>query len=542
MIRRIRWQLLIAGCTSLIIIGLLGAFAVSTAGTTRSLRGRVYVEGVVGEPQHLHPLVLTADSSPAERDIAALLFEGLTRLDPAGRVIPALAERWTVSEDRRIYTFTLRRDRTWHDNVPVTAVDVVYTVRGVQNAGFPGDPELGRFWRNVLVQNVDTWTVRFELSAPFASFPSVARMPILPAHVLRTVRPEQWGSTAFNRLPIGTGPFKLQALDADQALLVPFEGYRGPRPEIDNLLLRFYPTADAALLGLSRREVQGVATVASAGRRVSEPPRHAQRVLIPLGDYTTLTFNLQQQPLDDPQFRRALAVGLNRDLLISTVLNGQAQRLDSPILPGTWAADSTARLPEFRRSTAQQLLGTLGYVDTNGDGLLEFEGQPLSLPLLLADTPEQVALAREIARQLREIGIDIDVQRVPADELPGELATQDFTLALHSWSRIGADPDVYALWHSSQAEGRTNYAGLRDNRIDQLLEDARATTDEARRKQLYAEFQRRWVELMPGLPLYQSVLTYDLDTAITVPEQLPAVINTRADRFAILDRWRIPSR
>jgi peptide/nickel transport system substrate-binding protein len=542
MVRRIRWQILIAVCTALIVFGLLGAFAVSTSATSQPLTGRVYVEGVVGEVRQLNPLVQGPDTSQAERDLAALLFEGLTRIEPDGRVAPALAESWTVSPDGRSYTFRLRQDRTWHDGAPVIADDVLYTVRGVQNAFFPGDPALPPLWRDVLVTKLDDRTVRFELSAPFAPFPSAARLPILPAHLLRTLRPEQWAGAPFSRRPVGTGPFMLRALDAKQALLEPFPGYRGARPPIDNVLLRLYATPDAAALDLNRREVQGVATLATAGRRAPEPPSYTQRIRLPLGDYTLLAFNVQQAPLDDPQLRRALIQALNRDLLITNVLGGQGQRLDTPILPGTWAAAPDAQLPAFRRSAAQQLLGRLGYIDSDGDGWLEAGGQRFVLPLLIADTPEQVAVANEITRQMRAVGVGIEVRRVSSAALPTDLGRHNFTLALHSWSGVGADPDMYALWHSSRANGGTNYAGLRDPQIDQLLTDGRATTDAPRRAQIYAEFQRRWVELAPSLPLYQSVLTYDVDAAITLPAAPPALTLAPADRFATLPGWQIRSR
>ncbi len=531
--------MLIAACAGLVIVGLLGSVALSTSATTLPLTGTVYVEGVVGTPQQLNPLAQGPDASPAERDLAALLLEGLTRVGMDGRIEPALAERWTVSQDGLVYTFTLRAGQSWHDGAPVTADDVLYTVRGVQNANFPGDPALAALWRNVLVQKQDERTVQFQLSAPFAPFPSVARLPILPAHLFHTLRPEQWPTAPWSRHPVGSGRYKLYALDAQQAVLVPFANYPGA-PALDNLVLRFYPTAEAAVLGLSRREVQGVANVATGGQSLSEVPRRAQRLVAPVGSYTMLAFNLQQSPLDELPLRRALVLGLNREALITNVLGGQGQALDTPVLPGTWAAESAARLPAFKRSSAQQQLGALGYVDTNGDGWVEADGQRLVLPLLIADAVEANAVAAELAQQLREIGIALDIRRMPSGELQNALASHNFTMALHSWSDVGADPDVYALWHSSRADGGANYAGLRDLRIDQLLVDGRAAQDEPTRRRIYADFQRRWVELIPSLPLYQSVLAYDVEGA-PAPPAPPDVLSNRADRFAVLDEWLQPN-
>lgn len=531
--------MLIAVVSALAIVGLLGTFAVSTAATTEPLTGSVYVEGVVGSSQQLNPLLQTAATSPAERDIAALVFEGLTRIDGEGRAQPVLAERWEASDDARIFTFTLRSDRTWHDGAPVTAADVLYTLRGIQNAGFPGDPALRSFWNTVLIDQIDDLTIRFELPAPLASFPSVARVPILPAHLLRTLQPAQWPSADLSRRPIGSGRWRMAAISDEQVLFVPFADHPD-RPAVDNLLLRLYPTADAAVLALSRNEVQGVATLPTAGRRAPAPPRRTQRMSDPLGDYTIVTFNLEQPPLDAPQFRQALAQSVNRDLLIASALGGQAQALETPILPGTWAFDPAARLPEFRRSAAQQAFGVLGYVDRDGDGLLELEGEPLRLPLLCADTPESIAVANELRRQLREVGVDLVIDAVPADMLQRALRSRSFTLALHSWSEVGVDPDVFALWHSSEAAGGANYAGLRDQQIDQLLVDGRATTGEAQRRTIYSEFQQRWAALLPSLPLYQPVLAYDVAQTIRVP-RADNFLPNRSQRFALLNGWEVPA-
>ncbi len=535
MVRRIRWQILIALCTTLLVFALLGSIVLSSAASTHALQGSVYVEGVVGAPRQLNPLVQGVEALPVERDLAALLFEGLTRIDATGRVEPALAERWSVTPDERVYTFALRGDRTWHDGTPVTPDDVLYTVRGVQNANFPGDPALASIWRNVLVRQLDQRTIQFELSAPFAPFPSIARLPILPAHLFRTLRPEQWATAPWSRLPVGTGKYRLHALDAEKVVLVPFEGYPGV-PALDNLVLRFYPTLDAALLGLGRREVQGVAASGLGGRQLPVPPRETQRLTAPLGDYTILTFNLRQAPLDDLQLRTVLALGINRQQLVAQVLDGHGQLLESPVLPGTWASEPAARLPAFRRSAAQQLLGSLGYIDSNGDGWVEGDGQRLLLPLLCADTVEAMAVARNLAQQLREIGIALEIRAVPSAELQSALAANNFTLAIHTWSDVGADPDVFALWHSSRADGGTNYAGLDDDRIDQLLAEGRATTDATARKRIYGDFQRRWVELIPSLPLYQNVLVYDVAASVPPPAP-PALVPSRAERFTILERW-----
>ena len=485
---------------------LLGTYALEASATARRLEGRVYVEGVVGEVHQLNPLAQTGDASPAERDIASHLFSGLTRIAPDGRVEPALAERWSADADGREWVFTLRPGALWHDGTAVTAGDVLYTIGAVQSPRFPGDPTLQAAWRGVRVRREDDRSVRFVLPSPSAAFPSMARLPILPAHLLAGVPPEQWADAGFALQPVGSGEFRLVALDPQQALLEPVDG----NAAIDYLLLRLYPSSEAAREGLRRRDISGTATPATPGMQLVQPADPTDRSELPLGEVTLLAFNMRQAPLDNLEFRRALIQAINRDLLIENMLQGHGRRIETPVLPGTWAA-GTAALPEYRRSAAQQALGRLGYAERNSR--LERDGRPLVLPLLVADVVGQAELGNEIARQLAAIGVGIELRSVPLEELRARLAQHDFTLALHSWDNLGADPDSYALWHSSQANGGANYAGLDDARIDELLTRGLQTLDQAERRSIYVEFQRRWTELLPSLPLYQSVLLYDADAA-----------------------------
>src|SRR5688572_17986925 len=170
MARRIRWQILIAATGSLTIVVLLGALAWSTAASSLPYYRSAYVEAVVGTPQQLNPLLQKAGSPASERDLAALLFSGLTRPGPDGTPEAELAERWTVDASGRVYTFTLRSGLRWHDGVALTAEDVVFTVRSVQSRAFPGEQRLAAFWRTVEVEQVDRRRIRFTLPAPYAPF------------------------------------------------------------------------------------------------------------------------------------------------------------------------------------------------------------------------------------------------------------------------------------------------------------------------------------------------------------------------------------
>src|SRR5215207_8756337 len=132
MARRIRWQILIAAISSVLVLSLMGYLAVTTAAVPRPLLGGAYIEGVVGVPQQLNPLVSDPARDPVAADIRALLFDGLMRIGPDGLPEPSLAESWEVDDAGVVYTFTLRNDVVWHDGTPLTLDDALFTLRAVQ--------------------------------------------------------------------------------------------------------------------------------------------------------------------------------------------------------------------------------------------------------------------------------------------------------------------------------------------------------------------------------------------------------------------------
>jgi len=505
--RRIRWQILIAAISSVLVLGLMGYLAVTTAAVPRPLSGGAYVEGVAGVPQQLNPLVSDPARDPVAADIRALLFDGLMRIGADGLPEPALAESWEVDDAGVAYTFTLRSDVTWHDGSPLTADDALFTFRAIQKRGFAGDPSISAIWRDILIDKVGERSIRCKLAAPFAPFLSLATFPILPAHLLSELRPEQWAGAPYSLKPIGTGPYRLAEINGEHALLDANPRYFGGRPFVDSIELRFFPNLQAMRSALNRGEIQGLGFLGTSDLSQINLPRGFTRHMLPLDSAVQLAFNLRSGPLADQGLRRALAEGLDKNELIKRALDGQVSLLDTPILPGWWAASPkiTWYPPDPQR--AGDALTSLCYT-LGSDGMRVREGKPLTLPLITSGEADRVAAANEIARQWGQLGVRVEVQTLDADILRQRLTDHDFTLALYGLQRLGTDPDVYEQWHSSQADRGNNYAGLQDEQIDELLFNARRDLDIATRAPSYEAFQRRWVELAPSIMLYQPLFVY----------------------------------
>lgn len=551
MARRIRWQILIAAVSSLLVLGLMGVLALNDTAVSQPLNGGTYVEGFTLLPRQINPLVSDPARDPAAADMRALLFEGLMRIGVDGLPEPALAAAMPdISADGTVYTFTVRSDVTWHNDAPLTADDVLWTLRAVQNSAYAGDPVTRSVWSEVLLDKVGERGIRCTLTGPFAPFLSQATFPILPAHLLENVPPEQWASASFSQQPIGTGPYKLTELTTEHALFAANAAYHDGRPFLDEIEFRFFDTPQDAVTALTRGTIMGLGYMGTSDLNGANLPREVTRHVTPLDAYTVLTFNLRAAPLDNLGLRRALARGLDKDALIADTLNGEVARLDTPILPGWWAAAPNLAVPPWSQQATADALASLGYAP-GPNGVLARDGQELTLPLITDETPDRVAAAREIARQWGALGVKVEVETLQPEALQQRLEARDFTLALHGWQRLGPDPDVLELWDSRFAEDGRNYAGLQDDEIDRMLREARQTESIAARRELYIAFQQRWLELAPSIMLYQPAFVYATrelgGVELSQPGQAAppllgdALLIGREDRFRNVTHWFLRS-
>ena len=228
-----------------VIAGLVGAPALFPAGTPATPSGsldpivsRPYREGVVGHPVSISPLTARTQ---ADRDLVALIFSGLVKDGPSGSLLPDLAESWTVDPSGATWTFELRADARWHDGQPVTADDVAFTIRTLQDPAYTG-PAAGS-WKDAKVETVGARTVIFTLANPLGGFLQAATQPIAPAHLLANVPVDALANDPFGRHPVGSGPFALVRLDAETAelapagIVIPTEapGSRASQPVVDSL-------------------------------------------------------------------------------------------------------------------------------------------------------------------------------------------------------------------------------------------------------------------------------------------------------------------
>src|SRR5438132_7094287 len=469
-----------------------------------------YIEAVVGSPSRINPLFVHLND--ADRDVASLVFSGLTRLAADGSVLPDLAETWETSSDGHTVTFHLRSDARWQDGMPFTAADAIFTYSLLGNPNVEGDPDQAARWHNISCTSPDASTVACRLPEPFAPFPAYAAIGILPQHVLGGTEANALATSVFNQNPMGTGPYKLVSLDNSHALLRANEKYYFGNPPLSEIELRFFPDSSTAASSVVHGESRGVlldATASGDDINAVASVKGLKRYDSIRTAYTVLYLNNSQAPFDDVLVRRAIAETIDTDRIIDSLLGGRAVRADSPIVTGTWANN-----PEFESnardlSDARKRLDEAGWALPDNGQVRVRNGVELRLTLLTDRDPIRERISGEIGQELADVGIAVTLAPEESTSLIRHfLIPRQYQTALFGWDP-GLDPDPYPAWHSSQAsDSGRNLAAYSDEKADKLLEEARVTANLDQRQQLYYAFQSVFRDDVPSVLLYHPRDTY----------------------------------
>ena len=538
----IRWQLVLAVvCLGLVLSLLSYQVQTATLCTTRvPAAGGSLAEGMVGAPRALNPLL--AENNPVERELVSLIFDGLTRYDEAGELVPALARSWEVGEEGRTVTFTLADDVTWHDGRPFSAADVLFTYQLLQDEAFPAPAELRALWQSVTIEQQGQHTVSFTLPEPYSPFLDATTRGILPAHLLQELSPAEIARHDFNQHPVGTGPFMVPA-DSNwprtgRLHLLPSPDRWPQGVKLDGLEFRFYPDFATLLAAYRAGEIQALNSVPPA--QVPEVAALARTRLYsaPLPRYTQLLFNLGNDgapALDQREVRHALGYAVDRERLLDEALNGQGIPLHGPYLPGSWAYNpGLLTLYGSRPISATQILDDSGWVLGEGERIRQREGDLLVLRLLYPDTGDRRALADALAAQWAEVGVATEPAPKPADAYAAALAEGDFDVALVE-VRPSGDPDLYDFWSQEALVRGQNYAGWNSRRASEALEQARQLWQVSERRPFYDAFLQYYDRALPALTLFQHVYTYAVSDSVQNLEI--GRIDHPRERYETLPDW-----
>jgi peptide/nickel transport system substrate-binding protein len=463
------------------------------------------IYAVSSNPATLNPLL---DDSGASQSGYELLFEGLVKPDPrTGTPVPSLAASWDQSPDGLIWTFRIRPDVKWHDGQPFTADDVKFTFGSIQDPK-TRTPYRSRFSNIASFDSPDPSTFVVTLKAADCPFLiNTMQTPIVPKHLLQSsadINTDEFNSSR----PVGTGPFMFREWQrSDHLTLAANPSYWRGRPKIDQWIRRTV-SDDNVLQALLKTGEIDYANVSFGVMQELEalPNLTLQSVASPIL-ITFIAYNLDRPFFQDKRVRQALTQALDRQGMVSSLLYGQGEVLDSSLPSVSWA--STLNVPRFPydADAARGLLHQAGW-SAGADGVLQKDGLRLAFAISTnSSNKERTSIATIAQDAWRKIGVEVQVELLETNAFFAKYQqTRDFDAIVAGGAGLTIDPDQTNFWSSKSIPSGTNFVHYSNSQVDQLLDQARTAPgcDPAARKVYYEQIQQILADEQPFTFLYTA--------------------------------------
>ncbi|PPG06605.1 MULTISPECIES: ABC transporter substrate-binding protein [unclassified Rathayibacter] len=457
--------------------------------------------------------------------LATQVLESLVSRDADGTITPWLAESWTVSDDALSYDFTLREGVTFTDGTALDAEAVAANIAHLQDPATKSSTGYLAVAKVASVTAVSPTVARFTLTAPDSALLESLAQPWTaiesPAGIAR-------GEEANCEAPVGTGPFAVSEwVKQDHVTLTRNEAYdasTGPTGDghegpahLASITWRFIPDSATRYAALQSGEVDVLDNAQPDTLKAATGATDLVELDAPRpGSVNRLELNSGQAPFDDESVREAFVRGVGVNDAIDSLFFGTAERSYSPLSSREATAYSDPSLFEDAGSdseaaAAEDLLEKAGWVDSDGDGIREKDGTPLTLRFPVSTNqsiPAEQSLFEQIQASAKTLGFDVRISLLDLSSWYTALASNEYELVSAPYTKVG--PDVLRILYSSSGITPApsgyfaNHAQIADPALDSLLEQASATTDEDARADLYEQAQRIVLEGYWILPLYDQ--------------------------------------
>ncbi len=518
-------------------------------------------EGIMGMPTLVNPVLALSD---ADKDITSLVYSGLMRKMPDGSFINDLAESYNISADGMTYTFTLKKDVTFQDEVKITADDVVFTIEKIKDPLIKSPRKTG--WDGVSISKKDDNTVVFTLKQPYISFIDNTTIGILPTHIWKNVTPSEFGLSTLNIKAIGSGPYQIDSVSKNndgipnEYKLKRFKDFALGEPHITYLNIISYANEKDlidALLSHSIDQASGISP--ENADKIKESGYVINTAILPR--IFGVFFNSNNNKIfTNTSVVSAFDKALGRQEIIDKVLYGYASKIHSPIPETILKDESSSDFKDSSLDEAKSILEKDGWVQ-GVDGIRVKGGTTttirtkkvgkktviqkvvvdngpivkLAFSITTGDTPELKNSATLIKEQLEKLGAQIDIKIYETGPLSGIIRARDYE-ALFFGQIVNHESDLFSFWHSTQkTDPGLNITMYSNKNVDSILESAQKTLIRENRISKYKEFVKEFNKDIPALLIYSPKYLYatssklnniNLDT-LTIP----------SDRFLSIYNW-----
>lgn len=509
-----------------LVLGVLATLLALSAGLVAAQAPTVMRIGVADLPSSLEPGVETSNTGVR---VIPSIFETLIEMDPFDNsvLLPRLAASWERLDDFTMALY-LRDDVLFHDGTPFTSADVAYSIERIVDVSFPG--ALARSLLTIIerVEVIDDHTVHVVTRVPD---------PILDyrlasawgSWIVPAAYHAQVGVDAFGRAPIGTGPFRLVTYTPDNVVLERFDDYWADLPIVERVEFRTIPETAARVTALVNNEVQLITTV-PPDQVASLEQRQGVVVKSTLIDNLHMqVYNENVPPLDDQRVRQALAMSIDRDLLVETIWNDMAEvplGHQYPAYGPLFDADRPA--PAYEPERARQLLDEAGYA-----------GEVIYYDVVGTMYTNELPAAEAIAAMWQDIGLNVQVRVVDRSQRSAGLSANPGASpgGIFAWSNTMRFPDpiggLWLLWGPDSDRQMNNWTP--QNAFNELGSRMEFEMDAANRRELALQVLDSWEEESPGTVLWFPTETYAMrDNLVWEPDRSHA-LDFRPHLFSFRD-------
>ncbi len=512
--------------------------------------GGAFTEGIVGVPRFVNPVLAISD---ADKDLVSLVFAGLLKATPGGKLVNDLAESHEISTDGRTYTFTLRDDIFFHDGTRITTDDVEFTIQRIQDPTVKSPKRA--VWDTISIQKMDSRRISFTLKQPYGPFLDNFTVGIIPHHIWKDIPSDEFSFSELNVSAVGSGPYEIRKVKRNSYglpnmyTLRSFSDYSLGKAFVRDISLNFYQAEEDLFDAFVNDEIDSMSGVSPANIARYQIPQE-RIITTPLPRVFGVFFNQNQAGVFlNREVREALSVAINKDRIVDDVLFGHGSIINSPIpLSGNKNATSSASASASTTAStsnvdrAISILTKAGWTLNERTGIMEkkvgTKVTTLAFSLSTGDASELKRTAEFIKEDWEKIGASVDLKVFEIGDLNQNVIRPRKFDALLFGEVVGREYDLYPFWHSSQRnDPGLNIALYTNAAADKILETIRLTQNRDERMKKAIEFETMFGKDLPAAFIYSPQFIY------VIPEKLQNVtldeLAQPSERFLNAHEWFI---
>jgi peptide/nickel transport system substrate-binding protein len=452
--------------------------------------GGTVIRRLQNDVNTLNPILI---ESRYDHAVAAYLFTPLLQLD--ANLLPttagSLTDKYEISSDGKLYTFHLNPKATFSDGTPVRASDAVFTINKIvdpksESAQFAGwFEQLDAAGTRALDDHTLVVAFKQAVAPQTVAFNGVRVIP-------ERVYSQGDFKSAFSMTAVGPGPYRLvRRVPGKEILLERRADYWGVKPHIQNVLFKVVSSETTAWNAIKRGDIDETIIDSDTWLNQSRNPEILKTIdfrRFYMASYNYIAWSGRDPVLADKRVRRALAMCVDLQSVINGLYHGTARAMNGPFTPDQWSYNPQVPVIQYNPTEGKRILASMGWLDTDGDGILDKNQKPFSLEMIVVSGSQtSVAFAQLLQSDLKKIGVDLKISPLDGSAFLQRLLAGNFQTAYFAWD-LDPDPDPNAIYHSSQfPPAGQNFVFYKSAAADALIEQGRRELNHAKRVAIYRQ-------------------------------------------------------